>query len=245
MVDTIQIFKRAKLLDDWDSHLGCIIIRMLDTYASSGHYPYAKGARLYSQMMLEYEKDPKFNDTIANYKDCGEHVVRYTDHEWSGIWTDLCIEQTYMRSSKSQGGPDRGRMKNSESGHRLWLETLNHMININQVLESNTDEVDTEDKHDSHKDLGASRRKRDSEAIVIIGQWFDLRNPFDNCRDPKLLVSFATGYVSNEETDLINPERFMTVGQSMNKTLDNKPFCTSMEVKTMSPLMSKKCSCCE
>ena len=109
---------------------------------------------------------------------------------------------------------------------------LNHMININQVLENNTDEVDTEDKHDSHKDLGASRRKRDSEAIVIIGQWFDLRNPFDNCRDPKLLVSFATGYVSNEETDLINPEKFMTVGQSMNKTLDNKPFCTSMEVKT-------------
>ena len=114
---------------------------------------------------------------------------------------------------------------------------LNHMININQVLESNTDEVDTEDKHDSHKDLGASRRKRDSEAIVIIGQWFDLRNPFDNCRDPKLLVSFATGYVSNEETDLINPEKFMTVGQSMNKTLDNKPFCTSMEVKSeVSPL---------
>ena len=193
---------------------------MLDTYASSGHYPYVKGARLYSQMILDYEKEPEFRDTISNYKDCGENVVRCTDHGWSGNWTDLCIEQTCMRSSKSQGGPDRGRMKNSESGHRLWLETLNHMININQVLESNTDEVDTEDKHDSHKDLGASRRKRDSEAIVIIGQWFDLRNPFDNCRDPKLLVSFATGYVSNEETDLINPEKFMTVGQSMNKTLD-------------------------
>ena len=60
---------------------------------------------------MEYEKDPKFRYTIANYKYCGEHVVRYTDHEWSGIWTDLCIEQTYMRSPKSQGGPDRGRIK--------------------------------------------------------------------------------------------------------------------------------------
>ena len=105
---------------------------------------HAKGARLYSQMMLDYEKDLKFRDTIANYKDCGENVVRYTDHVWSGIWTDLCIEQTYMRSSKSQGGPDRGRMKNSESGHRLWLETLNHMTNINQVLESNADEEGTD-----------------------------------------------------------------------------------------------------
>ena len=79
-------------------------------------------------------------------------------------------------------------MKNSESGHRLWLETLNHMTKINQVLESNADEEDTEDKHDNHKDLGASRRKRASEAIVIIGRWFDLRNPFQTSRDPKLLV---------------------------------------------------------
>ena len=53
-----------------------------------------------------------------------------------------------MRSSKSQGGPDIGRMKNSESTHRLWLETLNRMTNINQVLESNADEEGTEDKHE-------------------------------------------------------------------------------------------------
>ena len=33
---------------------------------------HAKCARLYSQMMLDYEKDPKFRDTIFNYKDCGE-----------------------------------------------------------------------------------------------------------------------------------------------------------------------------
>ena len=31
--------------------------------------------------------------------------------------------------------------------------------------------------------------------------------------------------------DSINPEKFMNVGQKMNKALDNKPFCTSMEVK--------------
>ena len=78
---------------------------------------------------------------------------------------------------------------NRESDHRLWLETLNHMTKINQVLESNADEEDTEDKHDNHKDLGASRRKHNSEAIVIIGRWFDLRNPFDTSGDPQLLMS--------------------------------------------------------
>lgn len=96
----------------------------------------------------------------------------------------------------------------------------------------------TEDKHDNHKDLGASRRKLNSEAIIIIGQWFDFRKPFDNSRDPKLLLSFATGYVCNEESDSINPENFMTVGQRMNKSLNNKPFCMPMEVKNkVSPLL--------
>ena len=110
------------------------------------------------------------------------------------------------------------------------LETLNQMTNINQVLESNADEEGTEDKHDNHKDLGASWRKHDLEAIIIIGQWFDFRKPFDNSRDPKLLLSFTTGYVSNEESDSINPEKFMTVGQRINKSLNNKPFCMPMEI---------------
>ena len=59
----------------------------------------------------------------------------------------------------------------------MWQWRVKHGTSI-------SNKVDTEDKHDSHKDLGTSRRKRDSEAIVIIGQWFDLRNSFNNCRDP-------------------------------------------------------------
>ena len=106
------------------------------------------------------------------------------------------------------------------------------------MLESNADVEGTEDKHDDHKVLGASRRKYNAEAIIIIGQWFDFRKPFDNSRDPKLLLSFATGYVCNEESDSINPENFMTVGQRMNKSLNNKPFCMPMEVKNkVSPLL--------
>ena len=93
--------------------------------------------------MLEYEKDPRFCETISSYKTTGSHVVRYNDHEWSGIWTDLCIEQKYVRPSKSQGGPDRGRMKNAESGHRMWLETMDHMIQLKQVLEADKEKDET------------------------------------------------------------------------------------------------------
>ena len=51
------------------------------------------------------------------------------------------------------------------------------------------------------------------------------------------MLSFATSYVSNEESVSINPEKFMTVGQRMIKSPNNKPFCMPMEVKNkISPL---------
>ena len=44
-------------------------------------------------------------------------------------------------------------------------------------------------------------------------------------------MSFATGYTSHSDKDNINPEECMSVGQQMNKVLDNKPYETTMEIK--------------
>ena len=44
------------------AHLACIATRMLDTYTVAGHHQYAKGARLYCQMMKEFETDPHPNN---------------------------------------------------------------------------------------------------------------------------------------------------------------------------------------
>ena len=85
------------------------------------------------------------------------------------MWTNMCIEQKVMRPSMSQGGPGRGRMKNSESGHRLWLETLNHMSTINFMMEKGEEEGDCGEKN-NHKDLGSSRIKKDEEAVILVSQ---------------------------------------------------------------------------
>ena len=37
------------------------------------------------------------------------HKVRCSDRYWSGLWTDLIIEQVMMRSLKTSGGITRGR----------------------------------------------------------------------------------------------------------------------------------------
>ena len=54
MVDVIKIFIRSVCLADHNGHLSCIVTRMLDTFAAAGHHQYAKGARLYCQLMKQF-----------------------------------------------------------------------------------------------------------------------------------------------------------------------------------------------
>ena len=56
--------------------------------------------------MLELPKDlPWLHEMFVNE---GFHAVHKRDRYWTGLWTDLVIEQVMMRSIKSQGGLTRG-----------------------------------------------------------------------------------------------------------------------------------------
>ena len=76
---------------------------MLDIFIAGGQQNYAKAAGLYVHIMFKYgEGSPEQQAIIESVKMTGSHVVRYLSHEWSGIWNNLCIEQTLMSSSKSK-----------------------------------------------------------------------------------------------------------------------------------------------
>ena len=102
MVDVIKVFVRTERLADHNGHLSCIVTKMLHIFAAAGHHHYAKGARLYCQLMKELETLPAYKDTLQRLTAHGNHVVRYSSHELSGTWCDICIEQTLMKAAKSQ-----------------------------------------------------------------------------------------------------------------------------------------------
>ena len=103
MVMTIKIFIRAERMCDFTLHLSCITNRMLHVFAAAGHYNYAKAARLYVQMMKTYEKGSAEEIAIiSNFNENGNHVVRYSSHEWSGVWIDLTVEQRIRRIRSSK-----------------------------------------------------------------------------------------------------------------------------------------------
>ena len=209
MVDVIKIFIKMKWLADHNGHLSCIVTRMLDTFSAAGHHQYAKGARLYCQLMKLLETLPGYREIFERFTAHRNYVVRYSCHDWSGTWCDICIERRLMKAAKSEGG----RMRNSDSGHKCWVQTLNHFADVNQHMEEGVK------KHG----------KRDAEAIALALKWFE-NNPFDHDRDRLLLVSFSTGLTSTAN-DAINAERAAEVGREMQKKLDGQSATSTMEVK--------------
>ena len=225
MVDVIKNFIRFERLADHGGHLSCIVTTMLDTFAAAGHHQYAKGARLYCQLMKKLELLPGYKEIFEQFEVHGNHVVRYSRHDWSGTWCDICIEQTLMKAAKSEGGLSRGRMRNSDSSHKCWVQTLSHFADVNQRMEEGVK------KHcPLHRELAKTRMKRDAEAIALVLKWLDETNPFDHDRDKSLLVSFSTGFTSTTG-DGVNAERAAAVGRDMQKKLDGQSVTTTMEVK--------------
>ena len=65
----------------------------------------------------------------------GLYTVRYTDHEWSGVWTGLSIKQRLMKVLKSSGGSSGRRIRTHESAHKLWTASLYQMALINESID--------------------------------------------------------------------------------------------------------------
>ena len=154
-VDIVKMFIRAERTGNWFEHLAATE-KMLNLYAATGHMNYAKCARLYLQEMLDLKDNyPWLFDQFANK---GYHCVRRTDKYWSGLWTDLTIEQTMMRSIKNRGGLTRGRGMSASVKH-LWVSTLHQCAAVHQSMVSVTKTI--HQTSEQHVELGVSRKKRD------------------------------------------------------------------------------------
>ena len=107
MVTLMKQFIEAERMGCWQLHLDTIQ-KMLPYFHPSGHFNYAKSCHLYLQDMLHLEEDMdplEYHDFTQR----GFFTIRWSDKIWSGIWSDMTIEQTLMRSMKSLGGLTRGR----------------------------------------------------------------------------------------------------------------------------------------
>ena len=189
---------------------------MLNLFAGSGHPHYAKSARLYVQQIMSLsEKHPWLHEQVENEK----HAVQRSQRYWAGVWSDLVIEQTLMRSVKSTGGLTRGRGM-QEVTRYLWASSLHHLASINNSMELLAGSSVKRSKE--HIDLGPSRLTQDCNDWKRFKDWLTARNLFTF--EDSILHSLSTWFISIAGEDEINCNDPRKIDANIQAGIDGKSF---------------------
>ena len=194
-VTILKQFISAERTSNWQLHVQATQ-DVLNLFAATGHFNYAKSARFYVQQMQQLDMThPWLFEMFSN----GFHAVRRMNRHWSGLWSDLVIEQTLMRSMKTRGGLTRGRGMTDSLRH-LWVQSMHSTAMVHDAMMALSGVAVKSSKQ--HVDMGESRRKRDFEDYEKFKVWLATRNPF--YFPDEHLHSLTSGFISDSNNDGIN-----------------------------------------
>ena len=114
----VQEFIQAERTSNWLLHM-LTTKSMLNLFPATAHNNYTKTTRLYLQYAAALEKD---HPALYQQFLLGNHTVKRTNNYWSGIWTDLLIEQILMKSLKGRSGVFGKGI--SENVMHVWTKTM-------------------------------------------------------------------------------------------------------------------------
>ena len=143
----------ADRMGSCETHLSAVSA-CLPIFTAAGHPNYLKSARLYLQMYALKDDNPEVHQKFHS----GFHVIRRSSQYWAGLGSDLVIEQTLMRSLKSQSGLTRGS-EMSEHQRTVWAMSSPVSSFYNLAMQDLTERSYV--TSEQHKELSASRLKRD------------------------------------------------------------------------------------
>lgn len=212
MISIAKEFIRAERIGDWDSHLNSIK-QMLPYFHASGHHNYAKSAHLYVQDMIQLDNCTE-NDSIKKFKE-GFFTIRRSNKLSCGTWSDIIIEQSLMKSMKTNGGIARGR-STQESVLSKWVYGMHAMNSVCEELEDLCNiKLDTTDQHVDARD---SRVERDITDVTKLMEWFSCHNPFPQFPH---IMSISSGIIGD---DNINCHQAYQVGLISMESMKNLTF---------------------
>ena len=198
LVSILRSFIRSARTGNWALYLQ-VFHEMLPYFAAAGHNNYTKSLMLYLQKM---EALPVTHpDVYARFQE-GYFVVRRSDSHWTGMFSDLCIEQVLMGGVKLVGGLTRGRGFDETTSliGLLSMPACGEMHNAMQTVTGLSD-MDHDDKH---KDLTKARLQRDGKDMQKIIDLLEERKPFSN--DNTDLHSLSSGVVADPSVNVDSAE---------------------------------------
>lgn len=218
-VSLMKQFVRAERSGYFSLHLHTIA-RMQPYLHAAGRLAYAKSSQVYLQAMEDLEEKMPLEDWEKFVGD-GYFTIRRTSKFWSGVWSDMTIEQVLMRAMKTTGGLTRGR-RITDSTLAQWVGAVPLCIPICEALEELSGmHCETSDQHSLHKDhaeLGQARQTQDAADRNRLFEWLKSHNPFEYSDK---LVSIFTGV---EADSRINCDNAVTIGSEQHMQMMGQNF---------------------
>ena len=156
-IEVVKLFITAERVGDW--HHLYATKKMLNLFATTGHINYAKSA---CALQLMQELQITYPWLYQQFHEDGFHTVRRIKCCWSGLWSDLVIEQVMMKSLKSRGGLTTGRGMR-ESVRNQWAHSMHRCSAIHTTVTTLTGLVSR--SSEQHEEMGKSRRDHDHAAM--------------------------------------------------------------------------------
>ena len=195
-------------------YVDIITSKMLYLYAATGNINYAKSVRQYLQMMINRKHDYPW--LHVQFTEHGYHSVWRTSKSWAGLWTDLVIEQTMMRSVKSMGGLTRGHGM-IQSVRDLWVSsTLHSCCEVRPSMRETTGTACLISEQDV--ELGSSCCNRDFDDLLKVYSWFQQFDPF-NIKYER--VRFLSSRLASKTVDQVNCDDAESVERKIQEQIDN------------------------
>ena len=214
-IDTLKLFIRAERVGNWSMHI-IAVGRMLNLFAATGHFNYAKSTRMYLQLMLELPAGHPW--LHIQFKEHGYHTVRRSDRYWAGLWTDLTICQVMMHSFKSRGGLTRGRGI-TDTVKLLWVYNMHKGAEVHEAMTDVTGLVHR--TSEQHVELGNTSCNRDVGELNTILKWLAQHNPLDIQR-PELRS--LSSWLTASDGDGVNCDEVEEIGFFLKGKLDDVKY---------------------
>lgn len=212
MVILVMQFIKAERTGDFDLHLNTVI-SMLPFFHAAGHHLYAKSAHLYVQKMMDLPQKMK-KEEFERFSRDGYFSIRRSARNWSGIWTDMVIEQSLMRPMKSIGGLTHGRGITQNTLLR-WTSSIPLCTEITRAIERFCGK--SLKTSEQHTEENPARRNRDSNDQKVFCNWLMEHNPFFH--ESGELVSLSSGLVGDAS---VTCDKAKDLGeQSMREMIGN------------------------
>ena len=234
MVDLVKLFVRAERTGNWNLHI-YTIKQMMPYFHAAGHFPYAKSAHLYVQLMSDL--DSKLSpDDFEKFCKLGYFTIRRSDRFWSGIWSDMTIEQILMRNLKVSGGLTHGRGL-TESTLGLWTSIFPFSIKIKESIEDFAGVRSY--SSEQHVEIRDSRMTRDLLDLTKFKSWISTHSPFEE-RPSEELISLHSGVIADNSVNCTEAKEIgqKSIQKIVGKSFADISFKRSEKVKNLS-VMSK------